>query len=360
MRDAPKGSSPARYGSVESENEPFYSGGVSVFGFVNVLLKHPRLVILLPLIAMVTAMLYEISRGKPEYVAESAFMPQTTTAARSAVGGTGILAGFGQQGQGTPLELYRALIDSRELLRQAGIQPYRVALEGTRDTVLRSLTDIYGGGTAASILSGRVTTGVEPGGILSLRTTARHPELAVQINKRLLDLLNEFDVERAQTQASREARFIESRMHDARGQLEQAESDLQRFLEQNRNYEASPQLTVTRARLQRRVDLRQEIYLSLARAYENVRIEAMRNIPVLTIVEPPEFVGQTTASRPLFSGMIALFATLVLAIAIAYLLEFIARQPQENPDEFREFKQLARNSLAGLLPRRNSRRHAAN
>jgi tetratricopeptide (TPR) repeat protein len=337
-------------------DEEFYSGGVSVFGFVNVLLRHPRLVILMPLLAMATAMVYEMSRGKAEFVAESAFMPQAASPARSALATPGWLPGVGQESQGNSIELYRALVNSRELLRRAGKQPYRIAREGGGDTVMRSLADIYGERDAAAVLSGRVSTGVEPGGILSLRTTARRPELAIQVNQRLLDLLNDFNVRRAQTQAVREADFIESRMHDARGQLEQAEADLQRFLEQNRNYESSPQLAVTRARLQRRVDLRQEIYLSLARSYENVRIEAMRNMPVLTIVEPPEFVGQTTAARPLFVGIIALFATLVLAVAIAYLLEFIARQPEENPEEFREFRELARNSLGGLLPRRAASR----
>lgn len=358
MSDAPKRLKAAREELAENEDAPFYSGDVSVFGFLNVLLKHPKLVLLLPLIAMVTAMVYEISRGKSEYVAESAFMPQTTTANPGTTGPSWLI-GQGPQTTGNSPEFYRALIDSRALLRRADTEPYRIANGNTGDTVLRSLRDIYGTTDAAAVLSSRVSVNLEPGGIISLRTTALRPELSVQINQRMLDLLNEFNVERGQSQASREAAFIESRMHEARMQLELAESELQRFLEQNRNFDASPQLLVTRARLQRRVDLRQEIYLSLARAYENVRIEAMKNVPVLTVVEPPEFVGQTTASRPLFTGVITLFGALVLAIAIAYLLEFVARQPHENPDEFRQFRELARKSFAGLLPRRNSRRNTA-
>lgn len=337
---------------------PFYSddstdSGVSVFAIVNVLLRHPRLVIMMPIVAFLAAMLLEIGRSRVEYVAESTFTPQTGSALAAAATTPWIGSGT-MQTSGIALQFYETLLRSRELRRRAGRDPYRFAKEaGSRDTLSGTLSKLYGGETSEGVLSSRVATDVQTGpGMVRLRTTARWPGLAVAINRRMLDLVNEFNIERRQAQAANEARFIESRLYDARLQLDRAEGDLQRFLEQNRNYASSPQLSFARGRLQRRVDLRQEIYLSLARAYETSRIEEMKNLPVITVIEPPEFVGETTASRPLFSGIIALVAALIVGIALAYFLEFLARQPSQDPAEFKRFQELSRTLVSGLTPRR--------
>ena len=92
------------------------------------------------------------------------------------------------------------------------------------------------------------------------------------MNRRLLELVTEFNQERRQSQAAAERRFVEARREEAKGELEEAERNLQRFLEQNRSYESSPQLVFEAQRLQRSVDINQQLYTSLAQSYEQARI----------------------------------------------------------------------------------------
>ena len=71
-------------------------------------------------------------------------------------------------------------------------------------------------------------------GTITVDVIARYPELAVLLNRRLLDLVNDFNLRRRQSQAGAERRFVETRMQAAQRELTQAEDDMARFLERNR------------------------------------------------------------------------------------------------------------------------------
>jgi len=91
-----------------------------------------------------------------------------------------------------------------------------------------------------------------------------------------------------QSQAAAERGFTEERMAEAQEELRAAENELQRFLQNNRQFQNSPELVFQHDRLQRRVAMRQQVYTSLVQSYEQARIDEVPNTPVITVVEYAE------------------------------------------------------------------------
>ncbi len=74
-----------------------------------------------------------------------------------------------------------------------------------------------------------------PSGVVTFEVETDNPQLSAQIAKRLLDLLNRFNLETRQSQASAERRFTEVRLAEAKQELLETENRLQAFLEVNRD-----------------------------------------------------------------------------------------------------------------------------
>jgi uncharacterized protein involved in exopolysaccharide biosynthesis len=117
-------------------------------------------------------------------------------------------------------------------------------------------------------------------------------------------------------------RFTEERLAAAQAALQEAERDLEQFLERNRSYEQSPALRFEYSRLQRRLDLRQSVYVALAQAHEQASIEAVRNTPVITVLDHP--VGSAEKAKSLF-GMLFLGGALgaVGGVGLAFVREYL-------------------------------------
>ena len=110
----------------------------------------------------------------------------------------------------------------------------------------------------------------------------------------MLDLLDSFNLETRQPQAASERRFVEERLGQAKDELLDAEDRLLTFLNQNREFQNSSQLSFEHDRLLREVRLRQDVVTSLTESHEQARIEEVRNTPVITIVQAPELPALPT------------------------------------------------------------------
>lgn len=112
-----------------------------------------------------------------------------------------------------------------------------------------------------------------------------------------VELLTEFDTNVRRSRASVYRRFVDERADSARRNLAAAEDSLTSFLARNRTYEQSPELRLAYQRLDRRVALRQEVYITLTRALEQARLDESRDAPVLTVVDPPRVQWQRIEPR---------------------------------------------------------------
>lgn len=337
---------------------------LSVLGLAATLLRRRRLIILT---ATVTAGVLVLGTALfRSFRATSSLAPHDTDRNSQLAG---LAAQFGLNiggvGSGESLDFYASLLGSRSLLARAVETSYTFASdEEGRDTLRGTLLELYG--TKGSTPSERLDRGIrrlqgsitvrkdQDAGIIILMVKAKWAGLAEHVNGRLLELLNEFNLTTRQTQAKAERTFVESRLAEARAELSTAEEAVARFLTANRLYENSPRLRADLARLQRRVDLAQQVYVTLAQALEQARLEEVRNTPVVTIIDNPEGTARHSPSL-LLTLILGTLLGAVLGAGLAFAGDYVAKERLENPDAYKEFAGMAQAALGELkIPRRKT------
>jgi uncharacterized protein involved in exopolysaccharide biosynthesis len=163
-----------------------------------------------------------------------------------------------------------------------------------------------------------VVTVDRPTGIVRVSVKTKNRVLSALVARRLLDLVNDFNLRRRQTQASAEREFDAKRTQAALDSLRVTEATLADFRANNIDFSRSPKLETREAELQRRVTLAQQIYTTVAQRYELANIEAVRNTPVVTVLDNPEGLFE---AQPRYTVAIAIGAFAVgLVVAIIWIL----------------------------------------
>lgn len=124
-------------------------------------------------------------------------------------------------------------------------------------------------------------------GIITLTTFFSEPQLAFDVNKFVIELLNEYVLTSIVSKAREKKLFIQNRISEIRLLLEKSENDLASFRERNSNATA-PRVQLEEMRLVRDVTVNQEIYLQLQKQYELSKIEEKSDQPILSIIRNPE------------------------------------------------------------------------
>jgi uncharacterized protein involved in exopolysaccharide biosynthesis len=185
--------------------------------------------------------------------------------------------------------------------------------------------------------------------VVNVRASASSPELAQQLNRRLLALLGEFNLRRRQSRASEERRFAEERLSSVKAELRVAEDRLQTFLQSNRDYENSPSLVFSYERLQADVVLLRQVVLTLQQSAEQAKIEEVRDTPTITLVESSSLPVRPDGRGTIKFALIGAFLGTFLGIAIAFVRETLSRPRVRATSDYEEFVRLRREALADLL-----------
>jgi tyrosine-protein kinase Etk/Wzc len=307
---------------------------MSVYDLLNALLLHRRVVILLPLLFFALTASYSLSQPRT-WTSDASFTPQSASGGGS---WTGIAAqmgvNIGGADAGESPAFYAELIRSRAIL-EAALDSSYTQLTGGRET-RASLRDILGRGVANADALDLLRTAIavrteRETGIIRLSVTTEDPQLSREIAATLLALVNEFNLDKRQHQAAAERRFVESRLAEARVELADAEVALQRFEEFNRRIE-SPHLVLTRGRLQHEVVLRQQLVTSLAEAFERARIDEVRNLPLITIIDRPALPRRSNGRGTVIRSLIAIVLGFSIAAAYAVMRTAFETQATARPD----------------------------
>jgi uncharacterized protein involved in exopolysaccharide biosynthesis len=184
---------------------------------------------------------------------------------------------------------------------------------------------------------------------ISVRTL--DPELSAAIARRLVDLVLGFDVGTRQSQASAERGFAEGRLGELKGELLTAEDSLKTFLADNRQFTNSPELRFEHDRLQRQVLMRQELVTAMAQAYEQARIDEVRNTALITVIDEPIPPSRPNQSQTQSTILLGLFLGTIVGLGLAYLGEVGARAKSEESQAFGDFQEAlddVRRDLFGL------------
>ncbi|MEP6573561.1 MAG: Wzz/FepE/Etk N-terminal domain-containing protein [Gemmatimonadota bacterium] len=329
---------------------------ISLLALMNVALRRRRLVVGLALLfgLVIGVMLLVLPRW---YTANSSFIVQ---ARKLPTNISGLAAQFGLSLPGADASqspaFYQDLLDSREILSavvdtaltfptDTGVATMRVQdVLRTRGPTppLRREATIKRLGELISA-SNDVKTG-----IVSVSTRTHSPGASAAINRRLLDLLNAFNLSTRQSQASAERKFTERRLAEVKQELETSEDDLRRFNQRNREYRNSPDLSLEQDRLNREVNFRQQVFATLAQAFEQAKIEEVRDTPVITILQQPEPPVRPDSRQLVLKVLFATFGGAFVGLLIAMLQETLKQSRVTGGGDLEEFDRLRRDAIADL------------
>jgi uncharacterized protein involved in exopolysaccharide biosynthesis len=340
---------------------------------VNVVLRRRSLVI--GVTGLVLASIVALTLLSPRtYTSSASFMPQTTRTPTGGGGGVAAQLGLSML-TADPTQspaFYVDLLKSRGILDSIVSTRFRVQRDS--GVVVATLIDLLEakGRTPerrreAAIVALSRAVQADPSlktGVVNFSVRASDPVLAKDVADRMLQLLNAFNLRRRRTQASEERRFAEERLTQARAELRVAEDRLQTFLQRNRVYATAPELRFEEDRLSREVNMRQQLYTSVAQAHEQARMDEVRDTPVITVIAQPNVPARPNP-RGLFKWLIVgLVVGLGLGVGLAFLRELMDRSDVEPGSEAERFHLLWRDTIADIthpwrLVTRGRRRAAA-
>jgi uncharacterized protein involved in exopolysaccharide biosynthesis len=248
------------------------------------------------------------------------------------------------------------LVKSRSILRAVAMQNYEMRTDS--GVFQGTLIKLFGGSRlkpreqgpfVVGKLKSQVDVNASAGtGVITLTVRALTADLAVQIANNILIQINTFNLNRRQQQAGAERVFVEKRLGEALSELRDAEGNLQSFLLQNRDFARSPTLAMEYSRLNRTVEMRQSVYTSLAASYEQAKIEEVRDLPVITVLAPPEAPLFPKSKQGVRKVMLALIEGLGIGAMLAFALAGLAASTRGHPNDVADFDRLKKETIDDL------------
>jgi uncharacterized protein involved in exopolysaccharide biosynthesis len=166
--------------------------------------------------------------------------------------------------------------------------------------------------------------------VVKFNVEARTPQLAQALAETTLVDLNEANVDLRRARAAAEHQFTDDRATAARLGLDSADQALASFYQRNRSISSSPDLQMEEARLKRRVDMSQQVYVQLRLQAEQAGLQEVRNTPIVSIIDPP--LMPVKRSRPNRRLAVALGLLIGLSLALTRLLiNSVPVSPQRAP-----------------------------
>jgi len=338
---------------------------VSVYQLLTPLVRRWRIMVTVPLLSAVAA--GALSYAVPEvYTASTSFSPAAPSGATlpsglSSLAGLAGQLGIGMTPGGMPTpEFFASVLESRELLDALLRSQFGDPTSGEPRRLLdilpiTALDSAERQSLAVRRLRRLISTQVDGRtGIVSVSVRQGDAQLAADVANQAMALLNQFNLERRQSQSREQLRFTAQRFSEAEAELRAAESELEAFLLANRQYQGSPLLEFEYARLDRMVQLKQAVYTNLATSHEDARIAVVRDTPVITVIDravPPHL--RTAPVRRLYVLVGGLFG-LAFGALLAYVVDLRARSAIAGREDYRELAAAlagVRNDLARLVGR---------
>ena len=212
----------------------------------------------------------------------------------------GIAAQFGVRvptggATGESPAFYVELLGTRALLEPVAVGAYTAAVEGVPRTAplaewLHVRYQEPGLRTEQVIVKLRRRVGASElleSGLVQVRVRTRWPALSYAIAESLLASLQDFNVNQRRSRARAERDFLADRLRVVEAEVRDAEAAMAEFLSRNRQYERDPGLQFAYQRLDRDVSTGRDVAAAVRQAYEQVRIDEVRETPEVTVVQPP-------------------------------------------------------------------------
>ncbi len=306
--------------------------------YLDALRRHLRIVIALPLAFAAVALASRLL-ARREYAAKAAFIaaePQSASASLGSLNsiasqlGIPALSALAAGSSTLGPQFYGDLLVSNALTHALVTTKFDASTPAPYGgkPFAGTLVDYFDGSgktqedreldAMSRFAKGLLTVSVDrPTGVVRFTVKTKNRALSALIVRRMLDLVNDFNLRRRQTQAGAEREFAGRRAAAALDSLHRAEATLADFRATNIDFSRSPRLATREIELQRRVTLAQQIYTTVSQRYEVANLEAVRNTPVITVLDAPEGLVEARPRHTIAITMAAFAVGLALACAFA-------------------------------------------
>lgn len=165
-------------------------------------------------------------------------------------------------------------------------------------------------------------------GVITLSVTTKYPELSAAVVHAYLEELDDYNIHHRQSKASENQKFTARRLEEIKAELTLAEDTLKSFKEANMNYMLSsdPNLQLELARLQRDVDLKGALYLTMAQQNELAKIETVKDVPVVQVLDMGSVPQEKSRPRRSLYMAASLLGSLFISVLISIWLDMSVRR----------------------------------
>lgn len=188
-------------------------------------------------------------------------------------------------------------------------------------------------------------------GVIALRVRTKWPRASEQIAARILERLNDFNLNTRQSRARAERIFVEARTAEAKQRLRAAEEELLRFTVRNRSVGESPTLTLEKERRERELLLAQQVLGSLEPMLEEARLREVKDTPVITILQRPTVLSVADPRGRVKFGLFGGILGVLLGLLILPVRRALSEARDEDDPEARRFFRALDEARRGLFRR---------
>lgn len=270
------------------------------------------------------------------YKSTAILLPQTNQSMLSSLGGLSNLASLAgvSFGQTSMEQLFPDIISSEAVLKEVIFTKYST-YKFLQPVNLIEYWEIEGDSIAESyelaLEKFRKELEVEydrKTSIVSLTLVMREPQLTADVLNKILSVLDEYIRTKRITNATEQRQWIEQRLVQVQKDLAHAENNLKLFREKNRIVETSPQLLLEQQRLLRDVEINAVIFTELKKQFELAKIEELKNIPIINILDPARSAGIKHRPRRAIIVIISTFLGFMGACGFVYYKKYYSNNVQ--------------------------------
>ena len=242
------------------------------------------------------------------------------------------LAGVNVGGEISIPKLYPTIVKSEAVLKNVIFQKYKTRLFPDSANLLQ-IWDIDAKDprvayeTMLLVLREEVDVSLDiKTNVLSISLLTKEPQLSADIVNAIAHELDLFMRTKRTTNATEQRKWIEGRLRDVEGDLGKSENELKDFRENNRRIADSPQLLLEEGRYARQVQINSTLYTELKRQYELTRIEEIKNIPIVNIMDAGRPAAKKEKPERRLIVTISFFLSAMAGIGFVYVRHAYANE----------------------------------
>lgn len=160
--------------------------------------------------------------------------------------------------------------------------------------------------------------------LMTIYVAGFEPDFTTILCKMVIDelqiLISEFNLK----QVVEKKFHLEERIIEIGNSLDNAEEDLRKYIERNRNIISSPSLILEQERLNREAEVLKQMYVTIKTQYEMAQIEEIDRKGLMQILDPPELIGKVFPNIRK-RAILGFFVGVVLCVVLIFTKDWYMR-----------------------------------